>query len=66
MSMAHARPRTEAETIAATRKSWALDFLGHAAGEYRRHGIALEHFTQRALDYGCTPDEVAEILAARA
>jgi hypothetical protein len=46
------------------RRAWALWHLQYAAEEYRRQGHNLEHFTQKAFEYGCTADEVAQILAA--
>ncbi|MCW3041532.1 MAG: hypothetical protein JWM31_3437 [Solirubrobacterales bacterium] len=64
MSITEPRPRTEDEHIAVTRKSWALDHLAYAAGELARQRGVLDYFTERAQQYGCTPDEIAEILAA--
>jgi hypothetical protein len=64
MSIAEPRPRTEAEHIAATRKMWALDHLAYAAGELARQRDVLNYFTERAQQYGCTADEIAQILAA--
>ncbi len=49
---------------AATRKRWALAHLAYAAGELARQQAALDYFTARAHDYGCTVAEIDAILAA--
>ncbi len=53
-----------ADDQAATRKRWALAHLAYAAGELARQRAALDYFTARAHDYGCTPDEIDAIFAA--
>lgn len=51
-----------AASIAATRKGWALDYFHQAAWEYHERKRALEQFTAKAAEYGCTEAEIAEAL----